>query len=64
MKLWVLYAYYDEDNDAPVLESFSEEEGKPKLSYILEAFGTGTALVEYDIVEGKLVNPVMVSPRK
>lgn len=63
-KLWVLYAYYDEDEEAPVLETFSELEGKPTSSYILEAWGVGTALVEYDVVEGnKLVNPVLVRPR-
>ena len=62
MKVWVLYAYHDEDEDAPVLESFS---AKPALSYILEAWGIGTVLVEYDVVDdGKLVNPVMVSPRR
>lgn len=61
MKIWILYAYDDPD-DAAVLESFSS---KPILSYILEAFGTGTALVEYDVVDdGKLINPVMVSPKE
>ena len=61
MKVWVLYAFLDEDNDAPVLESFS---AKPALSYILEAWGVGNALVEYDVNDkNELINPVMVSPK-
>lgn len=68
-KMWVLYSCTEmnEKDEAVVLESFDEREGKPCKKYVMEMYGFPSILVEYDVDESTtpptLINPKAVAPR-